>query len=104
MDYSRCRRYTLKKKDFAELVSAEKEKGGKHFCVSSTAYGEAVLHWTNEKGIRAWRILSGNRGRTPGSPSESTKKKIIIYRQWLYELTESVQDLKKTNEDSETEK
>lgn len=53
----------MKKKDFTDLICAEMAKGGKRFCVSVTAYGEAVLYWTNAKGVRVWRVLSGNRER-----------------------------------------
>ncbi|EDT0100565.1 hypothetical protein DAX92_26970 [Salmonella enterica subsp. enterica] len=63
-------------------------KGGERFCVSVTAYGEAVLYWTNAKGVRVWRVLSGNRGKRPCEPSGSTKKKIAAFRHWLSELME----------------
>jgi hypothetical protein len=78
----------LKKKDFTDLIYAEMAKGGDRFCVSVTTYGEAVLYWTNAKGIRVWRVLSGNRGKHPCEPSGSTKKKIAAFRHWLCELME----------------
>ncbi|HGS7288994.1 hypothetical protein P9883_026495 [Klebsiella pneumoniae] len=41
----------MKKKDFTDLICAEMAKGGERFCVSATAYAEAVLYWTNAKGV-----------------------------------------------------
>ncbi|HFZ9216701.1 TPA: hypothetical protein ACIPE5_004538 [Salmonella enterica subsp. diarizonae serovar 61:r:-] len=76
----------MKKKDFTDLIYAEMTKGGDRFCVSVTTYGEAVLYWTNAKGVRVWRVLSGNKGKHPREPSDSTKKKIAAFRHWLCEL------------------
>lgn len=78
----------MNKKDFTELVKKETANGGERFCVASTVYGEAVLYWTNAKGIRVWRVLSGNRGKQPRTPSEATRRKIIACTHWLAEISQ----------------
>lgn len=78
----------MTKTDFTELVKNEVANGGTRFCVAVTVYGEAVLYWTNAKGIRVWRVLSGNRGKQPRTPSEATRKKIITFTNWLAEITQ----------------
>lgn len=79
----------MKKRDFVELVTTETANGGSRFCVAISAHGEAVLYWTDAKGVRVWRVLSGNRGKRPCMPSEATRKKMAMFAQWLNEtLTE----------------
>ncbi|EHX0164601.1 hypothetical protein K3R59_001837 [Salmonella enterica] len=88
----------MKKSNFIELIHTEIAKGSTRFCVAASGYGEAVLYWTTEKGQRVWSVLSGNRGKHPASPSESTKKKITTFRQWLEDVGENEQSLKLANE------
>lgn len=73
----------MTKREFLHFLAEESHKGAVRFSIGFTTKGQVVMYWTTENGIRAWRVLSSNRGKRP---TEASRKKAQDFKRWLKEL------------------
>ncbi|HFO0273463.1 TPA: hypothetical protein ACTY1T_003878 [Escherichia coli] len=70
----------MTKQEFLTFISDQQKEGAVRFSLAFNSKGEIVIHWTNEEGLRVWRVLTGNRGKRP---SHANRERMSNLRRWL---------------------
>ena len=70
----------MTKQEFLTFISDQQKDGAVRFSLAFNSKGEIVIHWTNEEGLRVWRVLTGNRGKRP---SHANRERMSNLRRWL---------------------
>jgi len=70
----------MTKQEFLTFISDQQKEGAVRFSLAFNSKGEIVIHWTNEEGLRVWRVLTGNRGKRP---SPANRERMSNLRRWL---------------------
>lgn len=70
----------MTKQEFLTFISDQQKEGAVRFSLAFNSKGEIVIHWTNDEGLRVWRVLTGNRGKRP---SHANRERMSNLRRWL---------------------
>ncbi|ECJ9309692.1 hypothetical protein FZG00_10085 [Salmonella enterica] len=70
----------MTKQEFLTFISDQQKEGAVRFSLAFNSKGEIVIHWTNDEGLRVWRVLTGNRGKRP---SHANRGRMSNLRRWL---------------------
>ncbi|EOX3100215.1 hypothetical protein ACPFMO_004397 [Escherichia coli] len=70
----------MTKQEFLTFIIDQQKEGAVRFSLAFNSKGEIVIHWTNDEGLRGWRVLTGNRGKRP---SHANRERMSNLRRWL---------------------